>query len=263
MKLPILKRDLVHTLYRNVDRNIECYRSSDFSSLFQGEVYKAQYYEVPDVTFTEENLKSLQVATKGAMDVENAIIVHQELGHLAPQLASDERVWVALSHLVSPKFIWDRHIKTQNLDGEKLVQSIQSKFFARSGSRAFIRDNGLSRLWWIAHVATKNRPDIPPSDAIQQFAGLSDLRSTIIERPTTSRIPQVFAAIMHCYQRKIGEDPETTFFRRSKGTGQYRDWMKLINNLGGTKYYAVMEESKLKDLFWSLLKEIEQSPSES
>ena len=255
MKLPIFKRDLVHTLYQNVDKNFELYKEHDFSLLFKGEEYDAQVRFLDQVTFTETNLASLMVAKKAPFDVENATVVHHELNELTPSLAADERVWVALCHLVCPEFVWDRWVKKEKTR-EKQVASIRAHFFARGSDRALVRSNALSRLWWIAHVATANREDVPHDKAIEAFAKLSDFRSSIFERPSISRVPQVFEAIMECHKLKVNLHPDTDFFLRRGGKGPYREWLSLINNLGGSLYYPVMSKGDLVKLFWGLLNEV-------
>ena len=64
---------------------------------------------------------------------------------------------------------------------------------------------------------------------------------------------------MFCYKEKMKADPDTAFFRRTKTGGQYLDWLKQINNLGGMTYFAAMDEAELRTIFWSHLEELESA----
>jgi hypothetical protein len=258
MKIPIFKRDLVYTLFQNVDMNIEAYREGQTRDLLSKAEYKDSIRELRDYSYEPDNLRQLRTDLSTGRDVYNAIIIHQEFGHLPPSLATDERVWTAICHMDCPKFVWERWVARYH-DEEQQEKEVKKHFFARvQGGRGVTRNNALSSLWWMAHVATKNCPDLPPEEAISSFVNLSDVRSAILERPTTARIPQVFQAIMYCYKEKVEEDSETEFFRRTNNGGQYRDWLKKINNLGGMSYFHAMEFSELKVSFMKLLRECEE-----
>ena len=259
MKIPIFKRDLVFTLFDNVDLNIEAYRKQEIGELLDRPEYKENIRELRDYSYEPENLRNLKTDLTTGRDVHNAIIVHQEFSQLPPSLAADERIWTAICHIDCPSFVWKRWVARYENE-EQQEKEIKKHFFARvQGSRGVTRNNALSSLWWMAYVATKNCPDLPPEEAIADFVGLSDVRSAIMERPTLARIPQVFQAIMSCYKEVTKSDPETEFFRRTKNGGQYRQWLKKINDLGGTTYFSVMSVSELENIFFNLLEQCERS----
>lgn len=260
MKIPIFKRNLVHTLFQNVDRNLEHYQNGTLSEVLEAPEYKDNIRELRDFSFEPNNLMALKSDLSTGRDVENAILVHQELGHLPAAIATDERIWTAICHLHCPDFVWDRWVARRGDDEDAQENEIKRHYFAKiGGRRGVLRNNALSSLWWIAHVATKNRPDVSAEQAIREFAELSDVRSAILERPSISRIPAVFGAIMSCYNEKMNVDPETSFFRRTRTGGQYLDWLKKINNLGGMTYFAAMDETELRSIFWSLLEDCENA----
>lgn len=258
MKIPIFKRNLVFTLFQNVDQNIEAYKNGGMRELLEKPEYADSIRELREYSYEPENLRQLKTDLKTGRDVHNAIIIHQEFGHLPPSLATDERIWTAICHRDCLEFVWRRWVARHD-DEKKQETDIKKHFFARvNGGRGVTRYNALSSLWWMAHVATRNCPDLPAEEAISDFVNLSDLRSAILERPTTARIPQVFLAIMSCYKEKIEDDNTTEFFRRTKNGGQYREWLKKINNLGGMSYFSVMTSNELKVVFMDLLKECEK-----
>lgn len=259
MKIPIFKRNLVYTLFDNVDLNIKAYEEGRTQDLLNKPDYKDSIRELRNYSYEPDNLRALKTDLSTSRDVHNAIIVHQEFSQLPPALAMDERIWTAICHMACPNFVWDRWVARYD-DEDQQEKEVKKHFFARmQGSRGVTRNNALSSLWWMAHVATKNCPDLSPEEAITDFVSLSDVRSAILERPTTARIPQVFQAIMSCYKEKTEDDAESEFFRRTKGGGQYREWLKKINNLGGMSYFSVMATDELKEIFMHLLKECEKA----
>ncbi|MDC0433099.1 DUF6339 family protein [bacterium] len=258
MKIPIFKRDLVYTLFQNVDVNIVAYSQGQTRELVSRPEYKDSIRELRDYSYEPANLRQLRADLSTGRDVHNAIIIHQEFGNLPPSLATDERIWTAICHNDCPEFVWERWVARYD-DQEKQKMEVKKHFFARvQGGRGVTRNNALSSLWWMAHVATKNCPDLPPEEAIADFVNLSDIRNAILERPTVARIPQVFQAIMSCYREKIEEDGETEFFRRTRNGGQYREWLKKINNLGGMSYFSAMNFNELKVAFMKLLRDCEK-----
>ena len=258
MNIPIFKRNLVHTLFDDVEDNLEFYKTGNIGEILERQEYADSIRSLKDL-YEPEKLQGLDFGLAVERDVENAILVHSELKQLTPALATDERIWTAICHTACPDFVWGRWVeRIKTKDGQ--VKAIKKHYFAQmQGNRGITRNNAIASLWWIAHIATKNRPDIPADEAIRDFASLSDLRSAIMERPTMSRIPQVFGAIMDCYKKKIEQDSETQFFRRTTTGGQYRTWLKQINNMGGMSYFAVMNQKDLFKSFWDQLLAVEQN----
>ena len=81
-------------------------------------------------------------------DAENAMIVYETLRDLTPQQASDERLWVQLSHGDCADYTAKRWLASRPDNPDTAVKRVLSHFFARD-SRALIRDHAVSRLWWL------------------------------------------------------------------------------------------------------------------
>ena len=119
-------------------------------------------------------------------DVDNALVVYGELSQLTPHQASIERMWAHMCHFECPKYVATRWLKVSDpkIQKEAARTKLEITFFA-GGTRALIRDNGVSRLWWLGKTAA----DIAPEDPRKFLTILlyrQDVRSALIERPSIS-----------------------------------------------------------------------------
>lgn len=264
MLLPILKRRAVERLWHVASNQPDSYKAKKFTA--DGEHIKDdELQEVPDVSFDPNLFEQLVLPgpekSIGASDAENALILFQELRGMSPKIARDERVWCALSHLHGKDFIWSRHVK--GIADEKISRTLQTRYFCRANGRdrGFERDNALSRLWWWAFMSSRVE-SLTHADALENLLELTDFRDTVVFRPSTSIIPQVFEALILIYKREKEADPQLTFFRRKsqdQNDGPYRKLLILINRHGGRMLYDTMEVNELVDLFWSLRQTINEN----
>ena len=265
MKLPIFKRKAVERLWHVASNQPTSYSDRAFSP--DGKSIKDdEIQELPGVNFDPNLFKQLTLPSPeksvGASDAENALILFQELRGISPKIARDERVWCALSHLYGNDFIWRRHVK--GTADETLSRTLQTRYFCRANGkyRGFERDNALSRLWWWAFMSSRVE-SLTHAEALEALLESTDFRDTIVGRPTTSIIPQVFEALIVIYLREKNADPNSTFFSRKKpqGNGEppYRKFAKLINRHGGRTLYDTMGVEELVDLCWSLRQTINEN----
>ena len=91
-------------------------------------------------------------------DVDNALLVYESLSELTPHQASIERMWVYLCHCDCPQYVASRWLDRRPEKNEDAVREVRNHFFA-VGNRALIRDNGVSRLWWLGKIAHDVDPD--------------------------------------------------------------------------------------------------------
>ena len=262
MKLPIFKRNLVHTLWINVEANLELYLSGDFNEFLSDHDFRGMQREVNGAFLKEEDFVNLRHESGGANDAFNAHIVFNAMENMTPNLATDERIWVAMTHTVGLEWVRKRWIKN-NAKTEQKIQSIKSHFFARvDGSRGIHRNNAFSSLWWWAYLVKRNG-DENFDNRLKTFLELTDLRAQILERPTASRVPEVFEAIMNCVSKKIENEPGTSFFTRKRDgdqeTAPYRRWLARINLWGGGILVNALTVSELEAVFMQFMEEIEQS----
>ena len=85
-------------------------------------------------------------------DVDNALKVYGALSELTPHQASIERMWVYLCHNDCPQYVAARWLGRRPEEDDDAVREVRNHFFA-VGNRALIRDNAVSRLWWLGKIA--------------------------------------------------------------------------------------------------------------
>ena len=158
-------------------------------------------------------------------DTENALTVYKSLHTLTPHQASIERMWVYLCHFDCPRYVSARWLIRKPDSDELAVREVRNHFFA-TGNRGVIRDNGISRLWWLGKIAHDVDPDNPG-----QFLALllhrQDVRSALIERPSVSmnqRLLRSIYRVMRDHWQNGG-----ALFKRDT----FRTWMISLNRRGG------------------------------
>lgn len=149
MSLLILRESFLNKLGANIRSNISHYREDEpwIEGLPSGAKCSLDsHVALADLDLDEPNESDLK-------DVENSIKVHQTLKALTPLQARDPRLWTRLTHVECWEYMrkrWDVERYAGNED--KVVRFIESRYFIlQNQSRALVR-NGLSRLWWYAHL---------------------------------------------------------------------------------------------------------------
>ena len=158
-------------------------------------------------------------------DVDNAMVVYGLLSNLSVHQASIERMWAYLCHRDCPEYVAARWLNRRPQKDEDAVREVRNHFFA-VGNRALIRDNGVSRLWWLGKIAHDVAHENP-----RQFLTIllhrQDVRSALIERPSVSmnrRVLREIYDVMKDHWNNGGELFERETFRR---------WMVALNRRGG------------------------------
>lgn len=244
MNLHVVKRGLMAELRDKIEQNLDRYVSGTFEDILLPE------YVIP-VKETEVDLdllNKLNPKSGGEVDVENALLVYDALKGINRYLARDERLWVWLTHGPCLEYARKRWL-LEGADKAKLKSQIRDHFFA-TGARGFERNNAIACLWWWAEIVS-HYPNADLKTALQVFLHQTDVRASIIERPTSSQ--SVFPSIMNVLIEKYNSEERTTFFKREKGnTAAYRRWLAEINRHGGTKFYEALPEVQITALFRKL-----------
>ena len=173
-------------------------------------------------------------------DVENALTVYGALSELTPHQASIERMWVYLCHNDCPQYVAERWLGRRPKEDDDAVREVRNHFFA-VGNRALIRDNAVSRLWWLGKIAH----DIDPGDPRQFLTILlhrQDVRSALIERPSVSTNRRVLRGIYEV-MREHWSDGGELFARET-----FRSWMIALNRRGGVVLLDALPEDDLGSL---------------
>ena len=265
MRLPIFKQSLVSTLWSNIEANFDLYMQGSFDDFLSTPALRNQVREVKNLHVNAEDFVNLIPKSGGKIDAHNANIIINAFADMTPNQAFDERIWVAATHTYGLEFTRERWLK-KNITKEKNITSIKRHFFARvDGSRGIHRNNAISSLWWYAHIVKRNGEE-EFARRLLVFLEQTDFRASIFERPSASKTPQVFEALLRCAMKKIESEPGTTFFTRKRNKGQvgpYLQWMKLINRWGGSNLYHAYSVSELEEQFTELMRRLEEEPGGS
>ena len=173
-------------------------------------------------------------------DVENALIVYEALSGLTPHQASIERMWVYLCHSDCPQYVAARWLGRRPEEDEDAVREVRNHFFA-VGNRALIRDNAVSRLWWLGNIAHDIDPE-NPREFLTILLHRQDVRSALIERPSVSTNRGVLRGIYEV-MREHWSDGGALFAREA-----FRSWMIALNRRGGVVLLDALPEEALARL---------------
>jgi hypothetical protein len=169
----------------------------------------------------------------------NCALMLKALPSLSPANATDDRLWVTLSFGHFSEYVhkrWPFRISEEN----KLTNHVINHWFAK-GPRGRMRDNGVSRLWWMGYIASKV-PDMEMNSVFDLLFANSDYRSSLLERTGSSNALSVLVAVL-----KISNE----FFIKGipYEREKFRDFMREVNFLGGRRNLAAMSHTDLIDLF--------------
>ena len=170
-------------------------------------------------------------------DVENALIVYNALSDLTPHQASIERMWVYLCHSDCRQYVTTRWLNLRPNNALDAVRKVRNHFFAVS-DRALIRDNGVSRLWWLGRIAHDVAPD-DPREFLTILLHRQDVRSSLIERPSVSMNRGLLRAI-YTVMREHWINGGALFERDA-----FRNWMVALNRRGGVVLLDALPDDAL------------------
>jgi len=240
MKARFFKEKYLKELELNIENNLEKYRSGNFD--FEANI-PDHYFEVA-FEIDDEKLKTLLPSNKNEAEVKNCMIIFEAMKNLTHFHARDARLWVYLTHTILLAYARSRWVIPA--DNEVAVKYIKDHFFCIA-NRGVERNNAASRLWWMAALC-KRAQGLSMEDALTTLVYKSDVRASIIERPTTSQCLNVFSAIL----RKLHESYQTDkkLFEREL----IREAMKKLNLAGGVKLLGVLPEQQINSLVADSLK---------
>lgn len=173
-------------------------------------------------------------------DVDNALVVYNALSRLTPHQAAIERMWVYLCHRDCPNYVAGRWLNGNPNTSEDAVRKIRNHFFA-VGNRALIRDNAVSRLWWLGKIAHDIDPD-DPRKFLTILLHRQDVRSALIERPSVSMNQRVLSGI-YAVMVEHWTNGRALFEREI-----FRSWMVALNRRGGVVLLDGLREEALRRL---------------
>lgn len=232
--LALFRHSAVSQLYKDININLARYRDGDFEFLTED---PSRFIE-SKCQIDEDRLVDVNCSSDDTNEVACCLAVADGLNGVTPYLARDERIWVRLTHVELLHYSRTRWpIPSTNAEA---VTHIQKHFFARS-ARGIERDNAISRLWWMATVASKVE-GLKTSEALDALLFQSDVRASIIERPSTSQNTALLSALVIQLHKSLLSNQE--LFERKR----FRSLMKQLNINGGVKLLDVLGVDVLQEM---------------
>ena len=145
MKLEYLLEESYEELKKSISKNFSnyCLDEEWITDYFANTVYKRESnFEINNLTLltekTEEQIPNIDFA--------NAILLYETI-KLNPNQASNPFLWTYLTHTLG----WKYMRKRWPITSEETKSRINERYFC-DNKRISLMRNGLSRLWWAAHM---------------------------------------------------------------------------------------------------------------
>lgn len=242
MSLLYYRQAIVDDYFGRVEQNLDWYYEPDGAA---PRPEARETYTTRSAPIETRGLSSLlkpQDTTSSRTDADNALVVYRALRNLSPLQATDERLWAHLCHNSCSSYVAWRWLKRRPESVEAAARKVRNHFFARrNGSRSLVRDNGVSRLWWLGYIAHQVDSESPGS-FLKIVLHRQDVRSALIERPAVSMNLDVLKVIYSVMQEHW-RDSRDLFVRKT-----FRTWMVNINRRGGVVLLDALPEPALTAL---------------
>lgn len=224
LELRVFSSAYVDKLYRNViaTQNFEEYLQPKFP-------YEDRYPKGATGIIINKHL----ILDPDKEDIENCKAIYDGLDINETQ-ASDERFWVYLTHV----YFFDYMKKRWPIkDASKPISRIKDRYFLRTISIETLTRNGISRLWWYAHL-TYDKSRRNPYELTEVLLSRADLTVGLTERAFGSN-KNIRIALLEFL---MGNPSIATNEDRT------RELYKGLNLVGGVKNLPFLEVSELKDV---------------
>lgn len=175
--------------------------------------------------------------SKLSTDSKNIDFVYRALSNLSAAEATDERLWATLTLIHHSDYARARWGVPE---GDAASGHILTHWLCKSGVRSRIRDNAISRLWWMGRVVDQ-LPGWNVEDVSAILFNNSDYRASIVERNTSVSAANVVSAIIAITKEAFAADIK--FDRNS-----FRSFMKKVNFLAGRTNLAALSDLQTIDL---------------
>jgi len=221
-QVPIFTQSYTAKLYRNLNK-------SDSLPLYQEE--KFPYEEIfprgETGIFLDENFD----LNPDKSDLDNSIALYQSL-ELDETQASDNRLWTYLTHV---RF-WNYMKKRWSIEGiEDPYGRIKDRYFLNNVNIESLSRNGISRLWWYAHLTVdNNRKD--HYELTRILLNRQEIAVGILERRLGS---------ISCVRKGILEylrDNPNVMNNEDKT----RELIKFLNLVGGVKNLSMLKLNEIR-----------------
>lgn len=230
-KLKCLSEQIATDLINHIEDNIGLYTSGSFEEMATEHGWSVELQVLVDL----DPLKDLEGHSGQENEVKNALLVWQGLKDLTPSLACENRIWTRMTHLEGLTYSRQRWLKPTD-SREETIKSVAKHFFADSRTK-YRDDNAISRLWWIAYIASLAFP-YDQKTALELILSKADYRLALIERPGIATRLRLTAGIL----REMMKDGWIT--QKGKNFGAF---MKTVNKFGGGLLFEVWKDDEIDE----------------
>ena len=182
---------------------------------------------------------------EGVMDATNAEVVRLHiLPSLPPNLATDERLWVALTFGPYRDYVRARFPAAKSA-AKSPTSFLENHYLC--GGRNFKRSNAIAHLWWLGELSTSNGSH--NREMTEFLMTRQEIYSAVIDRPKLFTSAEVRKAVVSGTQ-EFFEDSDVAWNKTL-----FRKVMKELDFLAGRKFLPSLRQEDLtqitKDLFES------------
>ena len=227
MKVHFLSENALEALRANLQGNLRHYADDTnewIYDYFEGESPFIEYkQEFPDFNLTFDHERSL-----GNIDVDNAITLYSAMKALTDAEATEERLWVGMSHCDFWDFLKNRW---HNNDINTLNEAnIRARYFFGHGKTRSLIVNSLSKLWWLGRLTyDEKRKD--PFELTKYFKTDFPSKTLFIFSHNYTNNKEITKGIISALKKL--EDAEYQI-KSETNRAVFREVIKYLNVLSGT-----------------------------
>ena len=194
--IPDIDRETFDTLYNNVSKNIENYKTENGNWIY--DFWKNKGYDILPGKL-EVDIVNLDPYKE---DIDNAIALYEKL-EISPMIASSGMFWTIYAHHELPYLLKKFPLGDDNKENEAIIY--QHYLCNWDAGKREIGRCALSKLWWIVESTIDyNRTDHYEltREALMQASTVSE----ILERPATTMNREISRQLLEysLEQRKLG-----------------------------------------------------------
>jgi len=249
-------------LYKKIKNHLQYYNDSKKDDILKKLGNDIFEYENSKINISE--FKNLIPNNSIEAEVHNSKIIYESLttngNELKRYIASNNSLWTHLAHT----HLFDFMVSIKKNRNRKVpIQDIKKFFFSYnekekkvdSSSRALVRNNYLSYLWWSYRIALKCKK-LETKTVLKWIFTDEDFSGNFFERPSTSHIDSVFGGVIRFAIENIPHDWSNKGYdlfdkidknKKIQKRDFYRDFAKRLNARGGFINFEILDEDELID----------------
>lgn len=237
MKLPFFSRKTCSVLYQSVADNLDFYRGGSIHRI----LHSAKTHE----SGIELGSQPVLEGTSPADDAGNAIALFNWL-KVNPVVASNDQLWTHLSHVTFPDYLRERWPTVNE-------RAVREHYFMKGSGFTPRVSNGLSRLWWGAHL-THRPQDTDPFELTRTLFSLQQVSQAFLERAYGFSQPLLHSAL------QILNDLSSGWSSAPARGDLVKIIARKLNTYGASVHFEALPPDRLKFVIQQLLRrELEQN----